>query len=211
MDYQGNSNKTKKTDKPNEEQPKKNLDKVVTGKVIVKPVTISSRVKNIFFGGDINTAGSYVISEVLLPALRNLVVETISKGTDRLIYGESMHRRRPSNYSPRVQYNNPINRGITQARSYLPDQRPIDRWTQGRKPFEDVIVGTKEEADMVVEQLTTVVDQYELVSVADLYELLGLPSTHIDNKWGWTQLSAITVGQVREGWRISFPPLEEIS
>lgn len=210
MDYQGNSKKTKK---PNEPQPKKDLEKVVTGDVIVKPKTITSRVKNIFFGGDVNTAGQYVISEVLLPALRNLVVETISKGADRLIYGDSMHRRRPTNYAPRVQYNNPINRGYG-SRNFLADQKPVDRWTQGHvggKAFEDVIVSTKEDADTVVERLIDIVDMYELVSVADLYELLGLPSSHTDNKWGWTHLTTIDVRQVREGWRITFPPLEEIS
>jgi len=206
-DYQGNSNK----DKSDKALPPKDLEKVVTGDVITKPKTISSRVKAIFFGGDINTAGQYVVSEVLLPALRNLVVETISRGTDRLIYGDSVHRRRPTNsYSPRVQYNNPINRGISSQSRSLPDQRPIDRWTQSRKSFEDVIVESRSDADTVVERLTDIVDMYEVVSVSELNELLGLPSSHVDNKWGWTNLSSIEVRQVREGWRISFPPLEEI-
>lgn len=209
QDYQGNSNKDKE---PNVAPPKKDLEKVVTGDVIVKKKTIGSRIKNIFFGGDIDSAASYVVSEVLLPALRNLVVETVSRGTDRLIYGDSAHRgRRSTNYSPRVQYNNPINRDRSSRTAYLPDQKPIDRWTQGRKTFEDVIVGSKSDADTVVEQLINVVDMYEVVSVADLYELLGLPSTHVDNKWGWSHLSGIEVRQVREGWQIAFPALEEIS
>ncbi len=55
------------------------------------------------------------------------------------------------------------------------------------------------------------IEQYEVVSVSDLNELLGLPSSHVDNKWGWTNLSTIDTKQVREGFRISFPPLEEIS
>lgn len=208
MDYQGNSNKDKE---PKTNPPKKEpLEKVVTGEVVVKPKTIASRVKNIFFGGDMDSAASYVVSEVLLPALRNLVVETVSKGADRLIYGDSGHRRRPASYSPRIQYNNPINRGASRT-AYLPDQKPIDKWAQNRKTFEDVIVVSKSDADTVVERLTDIVDMYDVVSVADLQELLGLPSSHIDNKWGWTHLASIEVRQVREGWRISFPPLEEIS
>lgn len=212
-DYQGNSNKDKESTK---ELPEKNLDKVVTGEVIRKPKTIGSRFKNIFLGGDMTTAAEYVVSEVLLPALRNLVVDTISKGTDRLVYGNSgMRRRPPTNYSSRIQYNNPINRGMSSPnRAYLPDQRPMDRWSQGHvggKVFEDVVVASKADADMVIERLTDIVDSYEVVSVADLSELLGLPSTHVDNKWGWSNLASINVRQVREGWQISFPPLEEIS
>ena len=207
QDYQGNS---KSKDKP-KELPEKNLDKVVSGEVSMKPKTISSRLKGIFFGGDFNTAGQYVVSEVLLPAFRNLLVESVSKGADRLIYGDSATRRRPSTYAPRVQYNNPVSRGPAQSLTYLPGQRPMDRWNQNRKAAEDVVVGTKEDADSVVERLIDIVDMYEIVSVADLYELLGLPSSHVDNKWGWSNLAAIEVRQVREGWRITFPPLEEIS
>jgi hypothetical protein len=209
QDYQGNSDKEKKEAK---ELPEKNLDKVVTGTVSMKPKTLTTRFKSIFLGGDFTTAAQYVASEVLLPALRNLVVDAVSKGTDRVIYGDSNLRRRPpTNYSPRIRYDNPINRGMTSQRAYLPDQRPAGWAGQSRKTFEDVIVASKADADGVVERLTDIVDIYEVVSVADLSELLGLPSTHIDNKWGWTQLAALEVRQVREGWRISFPPLEEIS
>jgi hypothetical protein len=207
MDYQGNSDKSKK-DKS--ELPEKNLDKVVKGEVIVKPKTLGNRFKSIFFGGDIDSAASYVVSDVLLPALRNLVVETVSRGADRLIYGEDSRRRRPSTYSPRIQYNNPINRGGPSRTAYLPDQRPVDKWAGGRKTFEDVIVASKEDAETVVERLTDIVDMYDVVSVADLHELLGLPSSHVDNKWGWTHLAGVDVRQIREGWRIGFPPLEEI-
>jgi hypothetical protein len=208
-DYQGNSKKNESKGAP----PPKDLGKVVTGEVIVKPKSLTSRIKSLFFGGDVDSAARYVTSEVLLPALRNLVVDTISRGADRLVYGDSGYRRRaPTGYAPRVQYNNPINRAASRT-AYLPDQRPVDRWSRGNassKSFDNVIVGTKEEADTVVENLINVVEMYEVVSVADLYELLGLASTHVDNKWGWTHLGSIEVQQVREGWRIEFPPLEEI-
>jgi hypothetical protein len=209
QDYQANSNKSKEEPKQPEKKAKK-LEKVVSGDVVLKNKTLGSRFKNIFFGGDVNTAASYVVAEVLLPALRNLVVETISKGADRLIYGESGVRRRPVNYGSRVQYNNPIYRGGDRPRAYLPDQRPVDRWTADRPTVEDIIVVSREDAEVVVERMIDIVSQYEVVSLADLYELLGLPSSHVDNKWGWTHLPNTRIDQVRQGWKIAFPPLEEI-
>lgn len=208
-DYQGNSKRDK--EKANKEsEPKKNLEKVVSGEVTQRPKSIGSKFKTIFLGGDFGTARQYVISEVALPALRNLVVEVISKGADRLIYGDSVRRRGPASYSPRIQYNNPLYRQgpITTG---PPNRNPADRWRQGTKSFEDIIVSSKEDADTVVENLINIVEMYEVVSVADLYELVGLPSSHIDNKWGWTNLATIQVSQVREGYRIGFPPLEEIA
>jgi hypothetical protein len=215
MDYQGNSKKQKEEAKDNQDAPKKDLEKVVSGEVIQRPQSLGAKFKNVFFGGDISSARTYVISEVLLPAIRNLVVESISKGADRLIYGENAHRRRsPTGYTSRVQYNNPIYRaggGPLPGRTGPPNQNPTERWMSGNKTFDDIIVGSKEDADMLVENLINVVDMYEVVSVAYHYELSGLPSSPIDNKWGWTNLASIDVRQVREGWRIGFPPLEAIS
>lgn len=209
-DYQGNSNVNKENATKPEPQ-KKNLEKVVTGDVIVTREGPGSKFKRIFFGGDMTTASQYVVSEVLLPALRNLIVEAISKGTDRLIYGDSVHRRRsPTTFAPRVQYNNPLFRQESRSQSYAPD-RPANRWVQGQKGFGSIMVSTKEEADLVIDQLIEIVDMYEVVSVADLYEIIGEPSSHVDNKWGWTQLSTIESRQHRDGWKITFPPLEEIS
>lgn len=209
-DYQGNSNKKKQEGNP--QTPEKNLEKVVVGEVVVRKPGLGERFKKVFLGGDMTTATQYVVAEVLFPALRNLAVEMVSKGADRLIYGESgMRRRPPSTYQPRVQYNNPVYRPDPARHSYAPDRARLTWSTQGRKSFDNIIVSSKADADMVVENLINIVQQYEVVSVADLYELLGLPFSHVDNKWGWTQLGSIETRQTRDGYEISFPPLEEIS
>lgn len=208
-DYQGNSNKKKQEGNP--ETPEKNLEKVVVGEVVVRKPGLGERFKKIFLGGDMTTASQYVVAEVLFPALRNMAVDVVSKGMDRLVYGESGPRRRPSStYAPRVQYNSPIYRQDASRGSYAPD-RPRTWTTDSRRPFGNVTVSSKADADSVVEHMMNIVEQYEVVSVADLHELLGLPFSHVDNKWGWTHLGSIEVRQTREGYDISFPPTEEIS
>lgn len=208
QDYQGNAKKDKekpaKTEKPKTE-------KVVTGEVFVRPPSVASKFKRIFFGGDMNTAAQYVARDVLLPALRNLLVDVISKGADRLIYGESSRRPSPPSYAPRIQYNNPIYRH--QPNVHVPSQRPIDRWSRGgeRRVVDNIVVSSKADADAVIEQLINIFDSYDMVSLADLYETLGMPTSHVDHKWGWTNLSNIESRQVRDGYHISLPPLEELS
>lgn len=212
-DYQGKS----KSDKVDDiSKPEKKLEKVVTGEVKKVKKPISARFKDIFLGGDFKTSTEYVVSDVLLPALRNLVVDTITKGVDRLIYGE--HSRRPptsrqyTDYRSRAIYRAPYSAGSGPLPSaYLPNQpRGIDRWKTNRDA-ESVIVGTRTEAEAVVDTITTIVDQYGVVSIADLNEILGIEgSPHTDNKWGWTHISKLEITQVREGWKIDFPPLEEV-
>lgn len=210
MDYQSNSKKSKQ-DKP----PEKKVERVVTGEVVVKQPSVSTRFKNIFFGGDFHTASEYVVSQVLLPALRNLIVESISRGTDRLIYGDSINRppSRPSigttGYAPRVQYNNPVSRQGAGGSTYSP-KPPWQVSAPGRRAFEDVTFGAKEDAEAVIEAMITIVDQYDIVSVADLNELIGMPSAHTDHKWGWGNLASIQLNQTKDGWTVTFPPVEEI-
>lgn len=208
MDYQGNS---KKEQDKREAPEKKIVEKVVITEVIQKPKGPGRKFKEVFFGGDAKHAAVFVASDVLLPALRNLIVDMVTKGAERLIFGESNYRRRPggTNYGARYQY-----QGGT-GYSYRPDPRdrlPLGRPgpRQVRHEMNDIVIGTKEEAELVVERLTDILNQYEVASLADLYELLGLTPSHVDNKWGWTYLGSVQIRQIRQGYLLELPPLEEI-
>lgn len=205
MDYQGNANKSRE----DKEKPDKVIVKVVTGDVVQKPKTIGRKFKDIFFGGDFRVAARYVAGDVLLPALRNLIVDVTSKGVERVVYGDSPYRSRRTEYRPRVQYNtSPIYRPPDpRIAGRLPDQYPR---RIGRREINDVILQNRDEAERVVETLIECLDKYEVASLADYYDLLGLPTSHVDNKWGWTYLNNIEIRQVRDGYLIELPPLEEL-
>ncbi|MET0785759.1 MAG: hypothetical protein ABWY25_03560 [Paenisporosarcina sp.] len=205
-DYQGNSDKSKKLQS-------KNVEKVIVGEVIQRPKPIGRKFKDIFFGGDAKATVRYVTADVLLPALRNLIVDMTTEGVRRVVYGESSSRRnRTIDFRSRVQYNNPINPVYRdpRERTYLPDQPPYPFRATTKRDLNEYIVSTKAEAERVVELLVELVDQYGVATVADFYDMLGLTSSHIDNKWGWTHLGKIEISQVREGYLISLPPLEAV-
>jgi hypothetical protein len=206
MEYSGNTNKAKEP--PQEE---KVIEKIVVGTVIQKPKPLGRRFKDIFLGGDAKTAAQYVVGDVLLPSLRNLIVDMTTKGVERIVFGESSYRRRPTEYRPRVQYNNPINRmrDPRELSARLPDQ-PQRQYRTTRRDFNDIILADRVEAELVIERLIDIIEKYKEVTLADLYDLLGLPSTHVDNKWGWTYLNNAEVRQIRDGYLIDLPPLEEL-
>jgi hypothetical protein len=212
MDYQGNSNKNKQENEP---KPKKEIvEKVIVGEVVQKPKSIGYKFKETFFGGDARTAARYVSTDVLLPALRNLIVDSITKGVERVVWGESMQTRgrRPTSYGSRIQYDRtPIRTSgrPVEDRYGLPDQRPA-AWRSPKREFNDIVLSTREEAALVVERLVDIIDKYDTVSLADLYDLLGLPSSHVDNKWGWSYLNNVQIRQIREGYLIELPSLQEI-
>jgi hypothetical protein len=225
LDYQGNTRKEREkaekkkgaldqaTGEPRKPK-EKNIERVVITDVIQKPKGPGRRFKEIFLGGDARQAAAYVGRDVLLPALRNLIVDMVTKGAERMVYGESSYRRRPGiNYRAQyqgIQYNRPFD-----PRDPIRDPREraystTSRVRQNRHEINDVIIATKEEADLVVERLADILDKYEVVSLADLNDLIGLQTSHIDNKWGWTYLGNLQVRQIRQGYLLELPPLEEI-
>jgi hypothetical protein len=218
MDFPGNSHKeTEKstpTTKPAKAE-KEKVEKVVVGEVVQRKRSIGSRFKSVFVGGEFKGASQYIVSDVLLPAMRNMVVDATTKGIERVIYGESSaSRRRPSDpYRPRISYNTAPERQRQRDRGMgmLPDQPPLGGLARTRgHQINDIILVSKEEADLVLERLVDIIDKYEVVTVADLHDLVGLPSNYVDNKWGWFNLAEADIRQTRQGWLIDLPPVEAV-
>lgn len=195
--------------KKNPPKTEKKVEKVTTGAVIVKKPPLGTRFKNVFFGGEFKSATRYITGEVLLPALKNLIVDATSKGIEKIIYGDSAPRRRPPMPGqPRTSYNTPVDRGYDRSRpAMLPQQPPIYGGRRAQT-VGDVILSSREEAENVLGAMQDIVDQYNVVSIADLYELVGYQSSYIDNVWGWTTLAYVSVRQTREGYVIDLPAAE---
>lgn len=207
-DYTSNSNKDKEEKK---KETKKDVAKVITGEVVQKPKGVGHKFKEVFFGGDFKQAIRFVAGDVLLPALRNLLVDSITRGTERVVYGEQ-YRSRPysSDMRSRIQYNNPLARPADpRSMARLPDQGTRS-FRQSRRDVDNILLRSREDADLVIERMIDIVDKFEVVSLSDLNELLGLPTSHIDQKWGWTSINNFSVRQVREGYLLELPPPEEI-
>ena len=65
---------------------------------------------------------------------------------------------------------------------------PTEPKTQ-RKKWENPLFDTREEASDVLEAMRKIINNYEMVTVGDLLELIGWVKVHDDDKWGWTDLS----------------------
>jgi hypothetical protein len=64
---------------------------------------------------------------------------------------------------------------------------------------------TRTEAEEVIDRLFDMVSRYDSASVADLYALVGLASTHTDYKWGWTDVRGAGVSKIRGGYLLDLP------
>lgn len=212
-EFPGNSNKKRQEQPPPKEKKKKDerpeVKKVISGEVIEKKKTFGSKIKDVFIGGEFKSATSYIAAEVLLPAVRNMIVEATTKGIERMIYGDSTPRRSPGPGRPRVMYNSPVERYTPQSRGYLPGQSGNVRPRHGAP---DIILNTYEDAEIVVESMAEMISDYGYASLSDLKNLVELPTSYTDESWGWTTIREFSIRQNRGGgFILNIPNMESLS
>lgn len=193
IEYAGNSNKQKE-----EAKKEKVIKQVAKGKVQTRKETKLGNLISKFIVSDLRTVSEYVVKDILIPSAKRTLGEMLNNGIDMMLYGEVKPKRR-STGSSRVSY----------ASYYDRDDRTIRRDSnigRARTSSHDVLLETRVEAEEVLNTLDDLIDQYGVVSVADLYDLVGLTSTnYTDNKYGWTDLRHAEVRRDRDGYLLRMP------
>ena len=173
-----------------EPEKRKKLDRVTSAS---RKDNTGSRVAR-FFKDDIQSVGQYIFADVLLPAVKDLVVDMVRQGIERAVYGESSpHTRGPRGYSSRgyTSYNViSSGRRNDDGPGY---RREISARQRSSHNFSDIIIPTRSEALDVLDGLDAQIRQFGVVSVADLYDLVGITSEFTDESWGWDNLRGATV------------------
>jgi hypothetical protein len=140
-----------------------------------------------------------------------MIVEAGSQGIEKLIFGEARRRgaRSPqAGATGYVSYNRisgPANVGRLAGPA-----RAISRAARSRFNFDEIILDSRTEAEEVIDRLFDLVSRYEQATVADLYELVGISSTHTDHRWGWLDLHGAGVSRIRGGYLLDLPEPEPI-
>lgn len=82
--------------------------------------------------------------------------------------------------------------------------------TEYNTNFDNIVLATRNEAEEVLDNLREVITNYKEVSIDDLYGLVGITSTYLDTKKGWTDLKNASISRVRHGYIINFPKTIEM-
>lgn len=195
MNYTSNSHKSKETEK-------RQLQKVVKGKVRTKKKSEVRRFADVFISEDIQNVKSYVIGEVLIPAAKKALSDIVTNGIDMILYGEAGVSKRRNSSSSRVSYQSYYDREDRR------DRRDRERYSTRSRAgynFDDIIFDSRGEAENVLCAMEDEIDNYGIVSVADLYELVGVSGNYTDNKYGWTDLRTASVARTRDGYMLKLP------
>lgn len=175
------------------------VQRVTSTDAVRRKKSLGRQFSQTFFGGDAHTAWHYMIFNVLIPAAKDTMVEAVSSGIERVVYGE--HRPRRSSGPPYLGHVNYRGYSQTRDRDEIPIPRTIktSRSSRARHDFGEIIIPSRAEAEEVIDRLFDLISKYGTATVADLYELVGLASAHTDHTWGWEELRGATVRRVGGG------------
>lgn len=186
------------------------LEPVVSGPVIRRKPPLGRRLMKTLFDGDTGVV-HYLLNEVLVPALKDTATTMVQQGIEKAVYGEVRSQGRPVRGGVSPASRTMVDYG-TQRTGMRPPAGPAARRFNStpQQILDDLILPTKFDADNVANKMYETVQQYGTVSLANLYELMGMTSLYTDNKFGWTDLDRMDVRPVRGGYLIVMPPLEDL-
>lgn len=194
-DYKPNSHKSKEAYQ--KEMTKQKTKKVVSAPVRTKKKSEFQKIAGAFISEDVDNVKSYIIGEVLIPTIKKAVSEIITTAIDMLLYGDAEHNKKRSGETSRFSYGN----------CYVENDRGI-RTRQKTKTgynFENIVFNNRGDAEKVLANMDELISRYGLVSVADLYDLVGITGNYTDDKYGWTDIHEAYVYRIRDGWAIKLP------
>lgn len=182
QEYKPNSHRSKelKTDRE-----KKKVKQVVKGPVKVKRKGELKKVMDVFLPEDVTNAKSYIIFDVLIPSIKDFLYE--SMGT--ILYGEEGRQKRTS--STKTSYRRFYDEKNNRTRD--------SRRNRSNFEYDDVVLDSRGEAEEVLAEMDELISIYGFVSVADLYDMVGITQPYTYNKYGWTNLNSASVTKLRGG------------
>ena len=195
--FEPNSHKYKdEQQKTHPEKPR--LEKVVNGTVKTKKKSDISKLRDNFIAEDAATIKSYLLTDVLLPALKNTIEDVVTNGIRMLLRGDTAARK-TGNGASKIAYD-----------------RMYDRRDDGRRPsmnyrsrsvydFDDIILETRGEAEAVIDRLCEAIDAYGQASIGDLNDLVGRTGNYTDNDYGWFNLRSAEAIRTRDGYILKLP------
>lgn len=188
-----NSHKSRNDKKQTSEG--KRVEKVVQGKVKTKKNDLR-KFTDIFISEDVANVKDYILLDVLAPAIKKAFYDIVVNSLDMTLFGGRNSKRSTADKISYRDYNSVSRRD---------DRKYSSTRTSSGYSYDDIILETRGEAEAVLSRMDELMETYEIVRVADLYDLVGITGEYTDNKYGWTNIHNAEIERVRDGYRIKMP------
>lgn len=162
-----------------------------------KERSVMRKLADTFIADSVEDVKSHVIFDVLVPRITDTLIEMVNQGMNMLFKGNPRSITSSSKSSggarPTVSYHSMYDSPKTHS---------------GRRTsyaLDDIIVGSRGEAEKIIDELFDILERYKVVTVADLYVTIGLSTNPQDFNYGWTNLDSATTKRTVDGYLLDLP------
>lgn len=187
FDYKSNSHKSKKDVK----QEEKKIEKVVTGSVKKKKKNKVTKLTSVFLPEDVTSVKDYILQDALIPAVKKFITDSV----DMILYGETGSKKKRS--SSFVSYRDFSDKRERKGYNDYKSRTMFD--------YDDIFLESRKDAENVLKQMHDIINDYGILSVADMFDLVGEPANYTMNKYGWHNIDNAEIVHTREGYKIKMP------
>ncbi len=184
--YKSNSHKSRE----------KKVEKIISGNVKKSPKSSLRKFVDVFVSDDVTNVKNYIISDILIPTIKKTLYDMVTNSLDMTLYGNDEKNRRNSSAS-RVSYG----KYYDEPRSRRSD---TDRSSRGYN-YDSLSFDRRKDAEDVLARMDELMETYGVVSVGDLYDLVGITGSYTDEKYGWTDIRSAQIVSFRGGYTIKLP------
>lgn len=195
-----------------ERKPKKAVVKSSSTEEI-KPGLMTRLVRGILGPNGVRAIFTYLGKEVVAPAIKDTIVNSITTGVNMAAYGEDRGRYNSPGW------NNPYRSGVSgrtntytnYSSSYHNNDTRETRGLNQPDRIKDIYLFSHEDAQIVLDSLRQDILNFGYARLADYYDYAGQPSTnYTDNAYGWRNLNTVRIMPIRGKYIIALPPVEVI-
>ncbi|MBO7732437.1 MAG: hypothetical protein J6S67_07785 [Methanobrevibacter sp.] len=186
--------------KKDELVPVVNKDDVMLSK---KP--LSSKFADAFISDSAKDVKDYIVMDVIIPGIKDTIINCL----EMIFFGSTTGRGRSSritrlnseNTSYRAFYQSDYDSYGAPRRRERRDRYRDDGYSD-RIDYRNIVVRDRGSAEEIVSKLRGRIEKYGEATKSDLFELIDIPSSHVDNNWGWTDPRDIGIRRVASGYLI---------
>jgi len=176
---------------------------------VIKPVAKAKKArkttfqlfKDSFIADEIGDLREYIIKDLVVPMIKDAIVDGIGNSLSMILYGEkSDYRYRSSRYSSDHRSPSGVRRyDYSRGYSYSSkrEREDDDRRIAKARQWEPLECESRQEALDILEQMSDILEEYDSVSLADMYDLGGVSTKPEDNNYGWRSLTSAHIRETR--------------
>lgn len=179
---------------------------VGSDQVVSTKKSLGRKFAETFLGENLKDVSKYLIWDVIIPGMKNAILDTMSM----MFFGETSGRRSGGRRdSDRTSYSS-YYRGTNRSSREKRERDRYDRDEDRKVDYRNIVLKYRQDAEDVVDALYERIEKYGSASVADLLDLVGQMGQYTDNNWGWDRKQDIGIRRVERGFLIDVAPAEYI-